>query len=228
MHGVDKDNLAHAVFVFEPSSWRLNYLENWLSMLSATLVSGWRVWLWFTPFMLYHFFWAWIEQSSCSRSYLSALNSIWWGNWSICMHWVQATQLMAFLCMTQLQFQRDPLLLMSQLPTSRWILVFILQKKLKRWSEWELKFLCKNSRDDVIKKGSNAIHDVRHASKGLQRQLARGIESQCVGEDLRACKALFCKLYGGDTFDEKVKDTAAEVEEEGRKVCLCPLSFWYF
>lgn len=94
--------------------------------------------------------------------------------------------------------------------------------------------MLKNSSDQVIGKGSTILHDARNIGEGAQVKLAEGLERSCSGNDLRAGKALYCKIYGGDDFDDEVAAKKASLKDCGKKVSLnlvlihicIPATFW--
>ena len=51
-------------------------------------------------------------------------------------------------------------------------------------------------------------------------KLGEGLERACSGMDLRAGKALFCKIYGGDCFDDEIAAKKASLKDCGKKVSL--------
>ena len=94
------------------------------------------------------------------------------------------------------------------------------QKDLQPWSEVERKFMLKNSSAQVSRQGSTVLHDVRTIGEGANVKLAEGLQRFCTAKDLQAGKAVFCKVYRGDLFDDKLAAKRASLKVCGKKVSL--------
>ena len=80
--------------------------------------------------------------------------------------------------------------------------------------------MLRNSSNQVKRQGTPGLHDARIGGEGAQVKLAEGLQRYCTGKNLRAGKALFCKVFRGDLFDDKLAAKRASLKDCGKKVSL--------